>query len=98
MHFQNVLGHAHWSRHEFGAPGEWIQCSFSGGSRRDNPPFKPCHRAPSDLQLYHTQRCKSGSVKKSENLQLMPNYMGVQIHAWSSLCLESEEWSRFTVK
>ena len=38
-------------------------------------------------------------VKKSETLQLLPNLDGVQKYAWSgSLCLESEEWSRFTVK
>ena len=45
------------------------------------------------------QGCKSGLMKKSETLQLMPKYMGVQISTWSgSLCLESGEWSRFTVK
>ena len=45
-----------------------------------------------------SQGYKSALVKKSETLQCQI-YMGVQIYAWSgSLWLESEEWSRFTVK
>ena len=50
--------------------------------------------------LLKPQGCKSGLVKRSETLQLMPKLHGcANKYAWSgSLCLESEEWSRFSVK